>query len=167
MSSFNKRVLAREYAFKFLYHLQFPIFEQIKKDLIDSSLTDSIALSNALDDFNTSYLPNDKAFDKLAQVSSLDSPTYNFAVSIIFGVLKFNDSILETIKKALTRRKLETIDKIDLSIIMVGTFELLHTPETPKKVAINEAINIAKKYGHKDSKSFVNGVLDNIAKGIS
>lgn len=58
------------------------------------------------------------------------------------------------------------IDPVDRAILRLGTYELCHT-ETPPKVVINEAIELAKRFGTTDSKRFVNGLLDTIAKGLT
>ena len=50
--------------------------------------------------------------------------------------------------------------RVDLNIMRLATFELLFRSDIPKKVSINEAIEIAKKYGDKESPAFVNGILD-------
>jgi len=57
---------------------------------------------------------------------------------------------------------LEKINKIDLAILRQSTYELLFEPKTPEKVVIDEAIEIAKKYGSESSPSFINGVLGTI-----
>lgn len=57
----------------------------------------------------------------------------------------------------------ERIDPVDRAILRLATYEILHA-ETPPKVAINEAIELAKRFGTTDSRRFVNGVLDRIAK---
>jgi len=57
----------------------------------------------------------------------------------------------------------ERIDPVDRAILRLATYEILHT-EVPPKVAINEAIELAKRFGTSDSKRFINGVLDRIAK---
>lgn len=59
----------------------------------------------------------------------------------------------------------ERIDPVDRAILRLATWEILHDPEVPAPVAINEAIELAKKFGTSDSGRFVNGVLDRIAKG--
>ena len=53
---------------------------------------------------------------------------------------------------------------IDNNILRFGAYELVFMDEIPPKVSINEAIEIAKKYGDKDSGKFVNGILDKISK---
>jgi N utilization substance protein B len=53
---------------------------------------------------------------------------------------------------------------IDKNIIRVGAYELLYCPDVPPAVVINEAVEIAKKFGEEKSKNFVNGILDAINK---
>jgi N utilization substance protein B len=55
---------------------------------------------------------------------------------------------------------------IDRSILRLAVFEMLFAQDVPPKVAIDEAIEMAKKYGNEDSKDFINGVLDKIFKGF-
>lgn len=57
----------------------------------------------------------------------------------------------------------ERIDPVDRAILRLGTYELLHAA-TPPKVAMNEAIELAKRFGTTDSRRFVNGVLDKVAR---
>lgn len=54
---------------------------------------------------------------------------------------------------------------VDRNILRIATFELLHVPEVPASVAINEAVELAKVFGGEDSSKFVNGVLGRIAEG--
>ena len=55
---------------------------------------------------------------------------------------------------------------IDRNILRMGAFELSSMPEVPANVSINEAIELAKRFGTKDSKGFVNGILDRIARDL-
>ena len=59
--------------------------------------------------------------------------------------------------------KIERISKIDLSLLELAIYEIKYK-EVPYKVAINEAVELAKKYGEENSKTFVNGVLASIVK---
>jgi N utilization substance protein B len=59
----------------------------------------------------------------------------------------------------------ERIDPIDRAILRLGAWEILHNPDVPNPVAINEAVDLAKEFGTTDSGRFVNGILDQIAKG--
>ena len=59
--------------------------------------------------------------------------------------------------------QLPRLSRVDLNVLRLATFELLGRPEIPSSVTLNEAIEIARRYGSEDSSSFVNGVLDHIA----
>jgi N utilization substance protein B len=52
--------------------------------------------------------------------------------------------------------------RVDRNILRLAVYELLHHPEIPKKVTLNEAIEIGKRFGSEDSSAFINGILDNI-----
>ncbi|MBN2802858.1 MAG: transcription antitermination factor NusB [Deltaproteobacteria bacterium] len=73
-------------------------------------------------------------------------------------------SLDDTIKKASDNWRLERMSRVDRNIMRMGVFELIFEPETPIKIVINEAVELAKKFGTEESASFVNGVLDRIAK---
>ncbi len=78
-------------------------------------------------------------------------------------ILTHKQRIDETLATVVENFAPERIDPVDRAILRLGTYEILHA-ETPPKVAINEAIELAKRFGTTDSKRFVNGVLDKIAK---
>lgn len=63
-------------------------------------------------------------------------------------------------------RPLNELSPIERGILLISTFELLHRPETPYRVIINEAIELAKGYGGTDGHKFVNGVLDKLAAQV-
>lgn len=82
----------------------------------------------------------------------------------IFGMEKNEDEIIQQIEKNLKSDwKLERISKIDLAILKLAIYELKYT-DIPFKVAINEAVELAKKYGEDASKNFVNGILASVVK---
>jgi len=68
------------------------------------------------------------------------------------------------IEKSAPEWPLEQINKIDIAILRLATYELLFQKETPTKVIIDEAIEIAKKYGSESSGSFINGALASALK---
>ena len=80
-------------------------------------------------------------------------------------ILSEKDSIDEKIQKAAPTWPLDKLNKIDLAILRVSIYEL-ETGDTPPKVVIDEAVEIAKEYGSENSPSFVNGVLGTIYKDI-
>jgi N utilization substance protein B len=68
------------------------------------------------------------------------------------------------IKEYSTNWTLERMAKVDLSLLRLATFELLFHPDVPTSVVINEAIEIGKRYGTKDTPAFINGILDKISR---
>jgi N utilization substance protein B len=79
------------------------------------------------------------------------------------NILKMSEELDKKISDSAPAWPLEKLNKIDLSILRLATFELTHT-DTPPKVIIDEAVELAKEFGGDSSPSFVNGVLGNILK---
>jgi N utilization substance protein B len=63
-------------------------------------------------------------------------------------------------------RQLEELDPIELSVLRIGAFELSQRIEVPYRVAINESVELAKKFGATDSHRYVNGILDKLAQRV-
>ena len=87
-----------------------------------------------------------------------------FAASLVLGVSDNKKEIDKMITKYATNWKLDRMAVIDRNVLRFAAYELLYTKDIPPKVSINEAIDIAKKFGGLDSGKFVNGVLDKINK---
>lgn len=83
---------------------------------------------------------------------------------VIHGVHNNLNEIDETIKSVLEKWKIERVSKVNLSILRIAVYEMKYASDVPAKVAINEAIEIAKIYSDEKSVSFINGVLDKILK---
>ncbi len=95
----------------------------------------------------------------------------DFAQSIVQHVLEQQKTIDATIARFAPDWPLEKITTVDRNILRIGTYELMYNQEIPSKVAINEAIELAKTFGGESSGKFVNGVLgaifrDQADKGI-
>jgi N utilization substance protein B len=88
----------------------------------------------------------------------------SFAVSLVNGVYGNKERIDSIITKYTTNWQIDRMAAIDRNIIRLASFEILFSEDIPSKVAINEAVELAKRYGDKDSGKFVNGVLDKINK---
>lgn len=126
----------REEAFKLIYSLEIQKKENIKEQL-ELYLED-----NNLTDENVVEYINDA----------------------VFGIEKNKEEIEEEISKNLKSDwKLERISKIDLSILKLAIYEIKYK-ELPFKVVINEAVELAKKYGEDTSQKFVNGILASVIK---
>lgn len=87
-----------------------------------------------------------------------------FADSLVLGVSDNKKDIDKMIARYATNWKLDRMAVIDRNVLRFAAYELLYAKDIPAKVSINEAIDIAKKFGGSDSGKFVNGVLDKINK---
>lgn len=96
--------------------------------------------------------------------AGVDEP--EFAWRIIRGIIERLKEIDEIIKKAAPQWPLEQIFIVDRNILRIGLYELLFADhsEVPEKVAINEAIELAKNFGGPNSGKFINGVLGTVYK---
>lgn len=87
-----------------------------------------------------------------------------FANRLVLGVKGTLAEIDNKISEYATNWQLKRMAVIDRNILRLGVFELKHASDIPPKVAINEAVELAKKYGDLESSKFVNGILDKIHK---
>ena len=100
----------------------------------------------------------------LASNEIMENNAVEYIKDAILGIQKNEEKIVELISKNLKEAwKLERISKIDLAILKLAIYEIKHK-DIPFKVAINEAVELAKKYGEDSSKNFVNGILASIVK---
>ena len=89
-----------------------------------------------------------------------------FAAQLVQGVSENLAQIDKVIGKHSDHWKINRIGKVELAILRLSLFEILHRSDIPLKVAINEAIELAKGFGDESSRSFVNGILDSVAKAV-
>jgi N utilization substance protein B len=87
-----------------------------------------------------------------------------FADALLRGTLARIDELDEELGRQTTHWRLERLAAVDRNILRLAMYELIYEAGTPHAVVIDEAIEIAKKYGTKDSGRFVNGVLDGFVK---
>ena len=85
---------------------------------------------------------------------------------ILSKVEENKEAIDKKIEEALTNWKFERISKVNLSILRLAIAEMLYQEDVPGSVAINEAVEITKKYSDEKSVSFINAVLDKAFKGL-
>lgn len=94
----------------------------------------------------------------------LDQNAIEYIKDAVFGIEENKEKIIKKIEKNLKEDwKIERISKIDLVILKLAIYEIKYK-ELPYKVVINEAVELAKKYGEDNSKNFVNGILASIVK---
>jgi transcription antitermination factor NusB len=129
----RKRTLAREFALQILY--QFEITKEKIDDILSAFWDDDAKADQAVKDFTT---------------------------RLTRGTTENISFIDERIIKYATNWELDRMAIVDRNILRMGCFELLFLEDIPPKVAINEAVEIAKKYSGEDAGKFVNGILDKI-----
>ena len=130
----GKRRTARELALKFLYQTEF------NSNSPDSELN---------------------AFCDRANVSE---EVKNFTQALIKNILFHKKEVAELLEKISANWAPDRMAVIDKNILRLGICELLFDPTTPPKVVINEAVEIAKKFGTEESPDFINGILDKVFK---
>jgi N utilization substance protein B len=89
-----------------------------------------------------------------------------FAEELVAGVVEKREELDRTIDEQSTNWAISRMTRVDLNILRLATFELLFRSDIPKSVTMNEAIEVAKKYGTEESPAFINGVLDVIAASV-
>jgi transcription antitermination protein NusB len=97
----------------------------------------------------------------------IQSKAFAFASELVNGVLANLADIDARIAAKSKHWSMARMARVDLNILRLAVYELLYRSDIPKNVTMNEAIEVAKKFGAEDSASFVNGILDEIASSIT
>lgn len=98
------------------------------------------------------------------QLRQAKSFAREFATSLIHGVRDHQGEIDEAIRETLENFAFQRLTPVDRNLLRVAAFEVLFADHIPAEAAINEAVEIAKRFGGPDSPSFVNGILDKILR---
>ena len=96
----------------------------------------------------------------------LDDDAREFAQELVRGTKTTQPKIDEIITRFTEHWDLDRMAVVDRNILRLAVYELLWSTEVPPKVAINEAIEIAKKFGTQESSRFINGILDRVHKEL-
>jgi transcription antitermination protein NusB len=111
--------------------------------------------------------PLRRAFARNPAVVDCESPeAVSFASELVMGAWEHRAAIDAVIGKNSDHWKLSRIGKVELAILRLSLYEILHRQDIPLKVAINEAIELAKGFGDENSRAFVNGILDAVARAV-
>lgn len=89
-----------------------------------------------------------------------------FAEELVTGVLSHREEIDRLIEEKSKNWMISRMGKVDLNILRLAVYELLHRHDIPKNVTLNEAIEVAKTFGTEESPAFINGILDEVAAGV-
>ena len=100
----------------------------------------------------------------LEEGTVLEAEENSFAEELVSGVSAHTAELDALIGRHAVGWTLDRIAKVDLSILRVAVYEMLYRDEVPTGAAINEAVELAKRYGGEKSYSFVNGILGTIAR---
>jgi N utilization substance protein B len=85
-----------------------------------------------------------------------------FSDRLVKGVEQHREDLDRVIEEYSSHWKVDRMTHVDRTILRIATYELLYCDDIPPRVAINEAIDIGKKYGSEDSGAFINGILDKV-----
>lgn len=92
----------------------------------------------------------------------VDGETRKYCRTLLSGIDEHREAIEEKIRGALQTWSPERVGRVEMALLRLGAYELLFAKDVPPKAAINEALELAKRYGPDGSASFLNGVLDRV-----
>ncbi len=146
----RKRTRSREFALQLLY----------ERDVV------STELDEAMEDFweDRSDLALSNAEKMSLEDDKKEPEVREYTERLVRGVAEKLSAIDEIIERFAENWEIDRMACVDRNILRLGAYEMLYIPEIPMKVAINEAVELAKRYGEADSSKFVNGILDRIGK---
>lgn len=136
----GKRRLSRELTLKFLYQYDVNIEQNRELNNFDEQLEGFFITQDVINDIEIK----------------------DFFIVLAKGVCDNRDSIDEIISKYSDNWKVSRISRIDINILRIAIYEMLNLSNIPHPVTINEAVDIAKKYGNNESGSFINGIVDRV-----
>ncbi|MEE9543422.1 MAG: transcription antitermination factor NusB [Thermodesulfobacteriota bacterium] len=105
--------------------------------------------------------------EKLLEGITLTGSAGGFCKELIGGVLVHIEELDAIIEPYCEHWSIDRMSVVDRNILRIGVFELRFLPDIPFKVSIDEAVELAKLFGSEDSGSFINGILDALAKDLN
>jgi N utilization substance protein B len=101
-----------------------------------------------------------------AEESRKEPEAVKFARELVEGVMDHRAEIDRLIEQHSHNWRLDRMGRIDRNVLRLGVFELKYRPDIPKKVSLNEAVELGKNFGTEESSAFVNGLLDRVAAAL-
>ncbi len=157
-SPFGPRRRAREHALQVLFSLD-----------LNPSLTAAQALAAFWRDFvreSRAEAAGDAGEAPPEFESEVPRDVVTFTEQLVHGTIENLPEIDGIVQRASRNWRLERMARVDRNLLRLATFELRFVPEVPDKVVINEAIEVAKRFGASESPAFVNGLLDRISQEL-
>ena len=142
MTAMGTRRRAREFALQILYQLD-----------VQEQLSDEQAIGMFWKNFAATAESDASLAADLGEIQP-------FAEKLVRGVRSHVDELDAQIQSASKNWRLERMARVDRNLLRLALYELKYVSDVPAKVAINEAIEIAKRFGTNESSAFVNGILD-------
>ncbi len=115
-------------------------------------------------DMNSAFSP--ETLDDYRSCFPLNKRVGPYFERLTGGVLRYKDHIDKVIERYSSNWKIRRMACVDRNVLRLAVFELLYCGDIPAKVSINEAIDIAKKFGSSESGAFINGILDSIRTAL-
>ncbi len=109
---------------------------------------------------------NDPPLEWLDEEEDMPESSVEFARELLGGVSKSHLGLDNVITRYAPAWPVSQLSVIDRNILRIALFELIYTPGTPRKTAINEAVELAKIFGSESSARFINGVLGSAMSGL-
>jgi N utilization substance protein B len=110
--------------------------------------------------------PMDRVTGLFWQVRTTTDQTRAMAERLARGAQREVEELDRAIAAALTNWRLDRVAAVDRNILRIAAYELAREPQTPSSVIIDEAVEMAKRFGEADSPAFVNGVLDAVRRAL-
>ncbi|MFH1018623.1 MAG: transcription antitermination factor NusB [Pseudomonadota bacterium] len=107
-------------------------------------------------------MPGDAALNLFKTNFESEEEDFDFVCELVRGVLEHQKDIDELIEKHAENWKLSRMPRIDRNIIRLGAYQILHRDDIPPAVALDESVELGKRFGEEKTPAYVNGVLDRI-----
>ncbi len=115
-------------------------------------------------DYNIEQVLQEYVNGLLAGKPSDNVYTLDFARRCISGVIERREELDSIIARHARKWRIGRMAKVDRNILRLGVYEIVYAGDIPARVAVNEAVELAKRFGTDESGSFVNGILDSVLK---
>ena len=154
----------REHCFKILFGVEFYPTEEIKTQVeqyFDAPEEDDVAhrREDEEDQRHEAGLPHQIGTEEIVHNVEMKEVDRTFLTDRVEGIVGKIPELDARIDEVAQGWKTSRMGKVELTILRQAVYEMQYDSEVPSKVAINEAVNLAKKFGGKDSPAFINGVL--------
>ena len=106
--------------------------------------------------------------DNLARWEGQEPPSQpsGFAWELVEGVWSKSDELDASISNYSRNWRVDRMGRVELTLLRLAVFEIIYRNDVPPKVAINEALELSRQFGEGNAKSFINGILDAVAKAL-